>query len=382
MKTILWLYSKPLSPEAGGTERITSLVQRGLTKVGYRCMDILELDVSKRKAVYHAKEIVDIYAFLKENNVDVVINQWGQLPDFLRYFFDNGGKRWHEEGGRIISCLHFHPAPPSLYHNFAIKPVKTLHDYYVMAKARLFADYFAKQDQQRVGQAYRWVYDHSDAFVMLSESFREYIVKSMGVKDDSKLVAINNPLTFENVSDKSIFQQKENVILVVSRMYEWHKRISICLKAWKELSAKASMQDWRMVIVGTGEDLPMYQQYEEQHNIKNISFDGQQSPEPYYTKAKIFLMTSEREGWGLTITEAMQRGVVPLALDTSSAFHDIITDGENGFLVKEGAIKTFASKIEQLATDKNLWRSMAEKALASANRFNLDKITKDWEKII
>ena len=382
MKTILWIYNKPLVPEIGGMERVTDLVQRGLIKVGYHCMDILELNVSKRKAVYHTKEIEDIYGFLKENKVDVVINQWGQLPDFLRYFLDNGGKRWHEEGGRIISCLHFHPAPPSLYHNFAIKPVKTLHDYYVMAKARLFADYFAKQDQKRVGQAYRWVYDHSDAFVMLSESFREYIVKAMGVKDDLKLVAINNPLTFENVSDKSIFQQKENVILVVSRMYEWHKRISICLKAWKELSAKASMQDWRMVIVGTGEDLPMYQQYVKQHNIKNISFDGQQSPEPYYTKAKIFLMTSEREGWGLTITEAMQRGVVPVVLDTSSAFYDIITDGENGFLVKEGAIKTFASKIEQLASDKNLWRSMAEKALASANRFNLDKITKDWEKII
>lgn len=382
MKTILWLYSKPLNPEAGGTERITSLVQRGLTKVGYRCMDILELDVSKRKAVYHAKEVKDIYGFLKENNVDVVINQWGQLPDFLSYFLDKGGKRWHEEGGRIISCLHFHPAPPSLYHNFAVKPAKTLHDYYVMAKARLFADYFAKQDQKRVGQAYRWVYDHSDAFVMLSESFREYIVKAMGVKDDSKLVAINNPLTFENVSDKSIFQQKENVILVVSRMYEWHKRIFICLKAWKELSVKASKQDWRMVIVGTGEDLPMYQQYVKQHNIKNISFEGQQSPEPYYAKAKIFLMTSEREGWGLTITEAMQRGVVPVVLDTSSAFHDIISDGENGFLVKEGAINAFASKIEQLTQDKQLWQSMAEKALASANRFNLDNITKDWEKII
>ena len=47
MKTILWIYSKPLKPEAGGTERITSLVQRGLTKAGYHCMDILELDVIK-----------------------------------------------------------------------------------------------------------------------------------------------------------------------------------------------------------------------------------------------------------------------------------------------------------------------------------------------
>ena len=382
MKTILWIYSKPLKPEAGGTERITSLVQRGLTKAGYHCMDILELDVIKRKAVYHAKEVKDIYGFLKEHNVDVVINQWGQLPDFLRYFLDNGGKRWHEEGGRIISCLHFHPAPPTLYHNFAVKWHKTCHDYYVMLKARLFAEYYAKQDQQRVGEAYRWVYDHSDAFVMLSESFRKYIVKAMGVEDDSKLVAINNPLSFEDTADESILQQKENVILVVSRMYEWHKRISICLKAWKELSAKASMQDWRMVIVGTGEDLPMYQQYVEQHKIKRVSFEGQQSPEPYYAKARIFLMTSEREGWGLTITEAMRRGVVPVALDTSSAFHDIITDGENGFLVKEGANNTFIKRIELLANEYGLWQTMAKNTLSSANRFSLEKIAKEWRNIL
>ena len=94
------------------------------------------------------------------------------------------------------------------------------------------------------------------------------------------------------------------------------------------------------------------------------------------------MMTSIMEGWGLTLTEALQKCAVPIAFDTCAAFHDIITDGENGYLVNEGAIKTFASKIEQLATDKNLWQSMAEKALASANRFNLDKITKDWEKIL
>ena len=98
--------------------------------------------------------------------------------------------------------------------------------------------------------------------------------------------------------------------------------------------------------------------------------------------AKIFLMTSEREGWGLTITEAMQRGVVPVAFDTTSAFHDIITDGENGFLVKEGELKTFASKIEQLASNEQLWQDMAEKALVSANRFSLDRIINEWEKII
>lgn len=381
-KTILWLYSKPLMPEAGGTERITSLVQHGLRQAGYRCLDILVIDTASDKVEYHELQVTDIYQFLKENEVDVVINQWGQLPVFLGYFLDKGGEQWHKEGGKIISCLHFHPAPPTLYHNYAVKSHKTLHDYYVMAKAHLFADYYTRQDKHRVGLAYRWVYDHSDIFVMLSESYRQYMVEAMCIKDDSKLVAINNSLTFESVSDEEILQQKENIILIVSRMYEWHKRISLVLKAWEALYKKANMQSWRLVIVGTGSDMESYQQYVKGHHLERISFEGQQSPERYYKMAKIFLMTSEREGWGLTLTEAMQRGVVPVAFDTTSAFHDIISDGEDGFLVKDGAMHEFISKIELLAVNHEQWRTMARKALSSVNRFSLSNITEEWKRII
>ena len=345
-------------------------------------MDILELDVSKRKAVYHAKEIEDIYGFLKENSVDVVINQVGHSLAFLKCFLDKGGKRWHDEGGRIISCLHFHPQPVSVHYQFSIRKNKTWHDYYVIAKSWLFHDYLYRRDRRVVGKGYRELYDMSDAYVMLSESYRDYICKGARITDDSKLIAIGNPLTFSGIAETSILSKKSNTILVVSRLMDWQKRVSLSIKAWEKLSKEQSMQDWKMQIVGDGEDMASYKEYVAKHNIERISFEGQQNPEPYYTEAKIFLMTSKTEGWGLTLTESLQRGVVPIAFDTSTAFHDVIEDGENGFLVKEGKLKTFASKIEQLASNEQLWQEMAEKALVSANRFSLDKVIKQWEKII
>ena len=382
MKTILWLYSKPLNPEAGGTERITSLVQRGLRARGYNCMDILELDVSKHKAVYHAREIGDIYGFLKENRVNVVINQIGHSPAFLKYFLDKGGKRWHDEGGRIISCLHFHPQPVSVHYQFSIKKNKTWHDYYVIAKSWLFHDYLYRRDRRVVGKGYRELYDMSDAYVMLSESYRDYICKGAGIIDDRKLIAIGNPLTFSGIADTSILYKKSNTILVVSRLMDWQKRISLSIKAWEKLSKEQSMQDWKMQIVGDGEDMASYKEYVAKHNIERISFEGQQSPEPYYCDAKIFLMTSKTEGWGLTLTESLQRGVVPIAFDTSTAFHDIIEDGENGFIVKEGDMKTFLEHIRILATKPTVWQEMAQKAIESAKNFSLEEISKKWEKVI
>lgn len=345
-------------------------------------MDILVIDVKKEYAEYHEKEVTDIYQFLKENKVDVVINQWGQLPDFLEYFLDRGGKRWHDEGGRIISCLHFSPIPPSLLYNYQSKRDKSLKNYYVIAKAFLFQKRFAKRDKRIQGDALRKVYDNSDSFVMLSESYRQYIVEAMGVDDDSKLITINNPLTFEGELSEKALDYKKNTILVVGRMYEWHKRIMLVLKMWKILSRKALMQDWTLKIVGDGPDIERYKEYVTKNDLRRVFFEGQQDPKPYYHEAKILWMTSKTEGWGQTITESLQRGVVPVAFDTSTAFHDIISDGENGFLVKEGAMSQFVKKVEQLTNDDKLWRKMAKSALRSANRFSLDKIIQEWERVI
>ena len=345
-------------------------------------MDILELDVSKRKAVYHAKEIVDIYGFLKENSVDVVINQWGQLPDFLRFFLDNGGKRWHEEGGRIISCLHFDPKMISIYYELYAKENKTIKDYLTLLKSKVFERYYANKNMLRLGTTYREVYNMSDTYVLLSRGFIPYFKEATQLKDFEKLECINNPLTFEESLYKNELGKKKNTILIVSRMYERQKRILLALKIWKMLQHRKSIERWSLKIVGEGPDRDRYKRWSEWNGLQRISFEGQQTPEPYYNEAKLFMMTSIMEGWGLTLTESLQRGVVPIAFDTCAAFHDIIKDGENGFLVKEGALKTFASKIEQLASNEQLWLEMAEKALASANRFGLDRIINEWEKII
>ena len=74
-KTILWMYNMPLVPEAGGTERITSLIRNGLLKAGYNCMTMLVINPNTTLVEYEGEKVNDIYAFLKSYAVDVVINQ-------------------------------------------------------------------------------------------------------------------------------------------------------------------------------------------------------------------------------------------------------------------------------------------------------------------
>lgn len=379
MKTILWLYNMPLVPEAGGTERITSLIRNGLLRRGYDCMKMLVVNPETEKITYEGKQIHDLFEFLKKNNVDTIINQDGITNKVLNVFLNKGGLCWQREGGKIITCLHFDPDAPSVIKLFLSKKSKTLKDWFIITKLQLLSSYYQNQKDNQAGKLYNELYDKSDSFVCLSKTHFAYLHKVMKRTSYEKMVAINNPLTFDDISDISILYKKKKQVLIVARMDEFYKRISLALKAWGFLQ---DIKDWRLVIVGDGPSLCDYKDYVQKNHLHNVCFKGRQTPETYYKDSSIFLMTSDKEGWGLTLTESLQRGVVPIVMDSCPVFSEIISDGVNGFLTPNNEIKKFADKVRLLMTNHDILYKMEKQALVSASKFNMDNTIKQWEKIL
>lgn len=379
MKTILWLYNMPLVPEAGGTERITSLIRNGLLRRGYDCMKMLVVNPETEKITYEGEQIHDLFEFLKKNNVDTIINQDGITNKVLNVFLNKGGLRWQREGGKIITCLHFDPDAPSVIKLFLSKKSKTLKDWFIITKLQLLSSYYQNQKDNQAGKLYNELYDKSDSFVCLSKTHFAYLHKVMKRTSYEKMVAINNPLTFDDISDISILGKKKKQVLIVARMDEFYKRISLALKAWGFLQ---DIKDWRLVIVGDGPSLCDYKNYVQKNHLHNVCFEGRQTPETYYKDSSIFLMTSDKEGWGLTLTESLQRGVVPIVMDSCPVFSEIISDGVNGFLTPNKEIKKFADKVRLLMTNHDILYKMEKQALVSASKFNIDNTIEQWEKIL
>lgn len=379
MKTILWLYNMPLVPEAGGTERITSLIRNGLLRRGYDCMKMLVVNPETEKITYEGEQIHDLFEFLKKNNVDTIINQDGITNKVLNVFLNKGGLCWQREGGKIITCLHFDPDAPSVIKLFLSKKSKTLKDWFIITKLQLLSSYYQNQKDNQAGKLYNELYDKSDSFVCLSKTHFAYLHKVMKRTSYEKMVAINNPLTFDDISDISILCKKKKQVLIVARMDEFYKRISLALKAWGFLQ---DIKDWRLVIVGDGPSLCDYKDYVQKNHLHNVCFEGRQTPETYYKDSSIFLMTSDKEGWGLTLTESLQRGVVPIVMDSCPVFSEIISDGVNGFLTPNNEIKKFADKVRLLMTNHDILYKMEKQALVSASKFNMDNTIKQWEKIL
>lgn len=379
---IIWLYDRPLVSEAGGTERITYLIAKGLSLEGHNCLGMLVIPNGSKDISYNTKKISNLYEFLKTNHIDIVINQIAYDRWLLETFLKDGGEKWEKDGGRIISCLHFDPQNPSDLYLMKCKRNKDLKDIIKIIAIIIFHVHYKHRQQENEGIIYNYIYDNSDWFVVLSERHIPYLKKVMRRTDYSKVVAINNPLTFDDISSPAILSEKRKIAIVCARMSEYHKRISIILKAWNIVKKQPESNEWQLVIIGDGPDLQAYKNYVASKHIPDVKFEGQQSPEAYYRIASILLLTSSAEGWGLTITEGLQRGVVPVVMDSCPVFKDIIDDGINGILTPNNRIISYAKDILKLIKNPEILKEMQHNALDSARRYLTTNIIKKWEMII
>ena len=138
--------------------------------------------------------------------------------------------------------------------------------------------------------------------------------------------------------------------------------------------------DWKLTIVGDGIDLTYFKRIAKRKRLNNISFEGKQENEiAYFERASIFMMTSAYEGWGLTLTEAQQMGVVPIAFESYSSLRDIIEDGRTGIVVKNRVYDDYFRKLISLMDNKEKREYMAKEAIASSHRFSQNVILDQWE---
>lgn len=379
---IAWLFNKSLHVGIGGTERTTMLAIDMLEKMGHKSYAFIIVDKKNNSFSFENESIDDLYTFLKEKEINIVVNQIGYSIELLKPFLENGGKKWQEEGGKIITYMHFDPKMPSDLEYFLSIREKKLKDYIIICKLFILQFYYKKKEKGKYCETYKYLYNNSDMYITLSPTHFPYLKSMLQLKSYDKLYAINNTLTFEETSSPDILYNKEKTILLVARLSEIHKRISLALKVWKNISQKAEYKDWDFKIVGDGADMERYKSYVQKHAIERIQFEGMQNPEPYYSKASIFLMTSPAEGWGLTLTESFQRGVVPVVMNSSPVFSEIIEDGKSGILVEDGNIMLFQKAIEKLMSNKQLRLGMGKNCLNRSKLFNKESTTKKWKNII
>lgn len=318
--------------------------------------------------------------FLKRNQVDIVIVQTSMdVPMRLRVAMKQIGYN-----AKIITCLHFAPGKDIFLNRLSdIKNVSafSVGGMKIILKSALSVIY-NPLITSLTKKCYRNAYRYSDWVCLLSESYKDEYCAFAGIQERHKLLAMANPLSFGTGISADEQNWKQPVALVVGRLSEFQKRISMILSIWSRFEKKHPESEWRLKIVGNGSSQADYKKQAKELGLKSCSFEGLQNPIPYYKESKLFLMTSAFEGFPMTLVEAEQFGCVPIVMDSFSSLSSIITDGKNGRIITNHDEGGFLSAMEELMANPEKLQQLATNALEDCQRFSQENICTQWKKII
>lgn len=311
--------------------------------------------------------------FIKNKSIDIILNQFADINEMSELCF----KTKSQTGKALVSAIHFAPTHrKDLIRNSFFIPYKLgnkvkryIIDCLLFSKFWIFTNH---HNERKEGTYFNKLYNQSDKVALLSEKFKPIFAKKANLTDTSKLIAINNPASFADY-DSTIL--KEEMIVWCGRLGYDMKRVDKMLSIWTQVSSQ--YPKWRLKILGSG-NTNYFNDIIKKHNIPNVEIEGFCNPNEYYKKASILCMTSVTEGWGMVLIEAQSYKCVPIAFNSYASLTDIITDGENGFTVSPFNEKEYISKLSLLMENPTLRLRMAENGLKSIERFNTEKIAKEW----
>lgn len=320
------------------------------------------------------ENVAKLRKVLVDDKIDIIINQWGLPYTPIK----TARKAAKGLDVKIISVYHNAPSFNGRIQklNIALMGCENL-----MKRLALRLMRFAFKKVTSRAMAY--IYRHSDLFLVLSPSYIEEFKRFTGVSDDRYLQVLTNPITVEHDGYEYAFNEKQKEIIYVGRLDFVQKRVYRVIDTWNYLEER--FPDWRLTIVGDGEDRENLENHVKYLGLKRVSFEGFQKPIDYYKRASILLLTSDFEGFPLVLAECMSFGVIPAVYNSYSAVCDIIDDGKDGIVLpyhKRGYdANEAAGMIANIMKDEGKREQMALAAIKKSKEYSVEKIYSEWESV-
>lgn len=165
----------------------------------------------------------------------------------------------------------------------------------------------------------------SDAHLAISHNISRKIRES--IETSSPVHYIGNPVKITNTQ---LINRPEDIFefLYVGRLDNSQKRLDVLFKSLSNVKG-----NWRIRIIGDGPDSSILKAMATQLNIGNrISWEGWiENPWEEVKEASLLILSSDYEGFGLVLVEALARGI-PVVSTNCEGPDEIIQDGVNGWL--------------------------------------------------
>ena len=217
---------------------------------------------------------------------------------------------------------------------------------------------------------------YCDAVVTLTERDKQYWLR--GTSHKSQIIAIANPCPFPPQADSKI--NGSNTVLTVGELTKI-KGFDLLLEAWVQVNS--TMPNWKLIIVGEGEDRKKLTSFINEHNlVDSVDLVGRTSDvSKYYEKADIFCLSSRFEGFPMVLLETLAFGLPVVSFDCDTGPAEILED-TGSILVPKSNISQLALSLINLMKDESARASISLKAKEKCENYQPENIINQWIELL
>lgn len=210
----------------------------------------------------------------------------------------------------------------------------------------------------------------------LARNFSKFVVLTQGNKKEwtslRNIEVIANPLSFYPSQSSDL---NSKIVICVGKI-AYQKGQDILVRAWEKVHQHHP--DWQLHLYGK-ENLKFLNTNSLDHNIH--FFPPTKDIMDKYLESAVYVMSSRFEGFGMVLIEAMACGVPCVSFNCDYGPSDIITDGEDGYIVKKENEQELAEKLSILIKDENKRIRFGKKAKENVRPYNVENIVAQWDQL-
>ena len=216
--------------------------------------------------------------------------------------------------------------------------------------------------------AIRWIYGRYDRYVVLTH----------GDQDSWRL---KNCIVIPNFSNYKPETEHPNPlsarqVIVLARLMP-QKRIDLMIRIWAKVARE--FPDWQLTVLGEGMQMEELKALAVAEGVsESFRMPGAvRDVTSYLEQSSILCLTSEYEGFGIVLIEAMLKGLPVVAFEYVGV-RDIIEDGVDGYVVPFGDVDAYAARLRQLMASAEVRRRLRDNALVSVRKFDKEAVMQRW----